>query len=229
MSGVLTVQGTPERVLTEWDVDLLRTFAEHAGVLLDNARVYDEMRQTAAIDSITGVPNHRHFQSRLKQEVERARKAGHDLSLLVIDIDTFKEINDRFGHIEGDRVLSEIAVRINGQLRAHDVLARYAGDEFVVILPEVNSRVSLEIAARLLRAVRSRPFELSNGETAVVTLSIGAATFPDDGDTDEEIINAADTAMYLAKGYGRDAVCHFRDIALLDSGVMPVPINRPTT
>lgn len=225
MLGVLTVQGTAERPLTEWDVNLLQTFAEHAGVLLDNARVYDEMRQTAAIDSITGVPNHRHFQYRLKQEVERARKAGHDLSLLVIDIDTFKEINDRFGHMEGDRILGEIAARLNGQLRSQDVLARYAGDEFVVILPDVSSRVSLEIAARLLRAVRSRPFELSNGETAVVTLSIGAATFPEDASTDEELISAADTAMYLAKGYGRDAVCHFRDIALLDSGITPVPIN----
>ncbi len=214
--GVLTVQGTADQPLSEWDLTLLRTFAENAGVLLNNARVYDEMRRTAALDSITGVPNHRHFQQRLQQEIDRARKADTELSLLVIDIDTFKEFNDRFGHIEGDRILNEIASRLQGQLRDHDLLARYSGDEFVVILPEVTSRVSLEIAARLLRAVRSRPFELPNGETAVITLSIGAATFPTDASIDEELIAAADTAMYLAKGYGRDAVCHFRDIALLD-------------
>lgn len=225
LSGVLTVQGTDERGLTEWDVNLLQTFAENAGVLLDNARVYDEMRRTAAMDSITGVPNHRHFQQRLKQDIERARTTDTDLSLLVIDIDTFKEINDRFGHMEGDRILSEIAKRLQGQLRSPDLLARYAGDEFVVILPDVTRRVSLEIAARLLRAVRSRPFELSKGDTAVVTLSIGAATFPEDATTDEELIGAADTAMYLAKGYGRDAVCHFRDIALLDGGITPAPIS----
>jgi diguanylate cyclase len=135
-------------------------------------------------------------------------------------------LNDRFGHIEGDKVLAEIAARIKDQLRVQDVLARYAGDEFVVILPGVPMRVSLEIAARLLRAVRSRPFELTNGENTVVTLSIGAATYPEDGDTDEELIGAADTAMYLAKGYGRDAVCHFRDVALLDSGVAREPLVR---
>ncbi len=225
--GVLTVQGTDEHPLTEWDLTLLRTFAENAGVLLNNARVYDEMRRTAALDSITGVPNHRHFQERLRQEVDRARKSDSELSLLVVDIDTFKEFNDRFGHIEGDRILSEIASRLQGQLRDQDLLARYAGDEFVVILPDVTSRVSLEIAARLLRAVRSRPFELPNGDTTVITLSIGAATFPADASSDEELISAADTAMYLAKGYGRDAVCHFRDIALLDSGnALPVGNGR---
>lgn len=225
--GVLTVQGTAEHPLTEWDLTLLRTFAENAGVLLNNARVYDEMRKTAALDSITGVPNHRHFQQRIKEEIDRARKTDSELSLLVLDIDSFKEFNDRFGHIEGDRILNEIASRLQGQLRDHDLLARYAGDEFVVILPEVTSRVSLEIAARLLRAVRSRPFEFPNGDTAVITLSIGAATFPADAASDEELIYAADTAMYLAKGYGRDAVCHFRDIALLDSGnALPVGNGR---
>lgn len=225
--GVLTVQGTSEHPLTEWDLTLLRTFAENAGVLLNNARVYDEMRKTAALDSITGVPNHRHFQQRLREEVARARKLDTELSLLVVDIDTFKEINDRFGHIEGDRILNEIASRLQGQLRDQDLLARYAGDEFVVILPEVSSRVSLEIAARLLRAIRSRPFELPNGNTAVITLSIGAATFPADAGEVEELIGAADTAMYLAKGYGRDAVCHFRDIALLDGGnALPREMDR---
>lgn len=218
ITGVLTVQGTAEHELTDWDAGLLRTFAESAGVLLANTQTYDEMRSTASMDSITGVANHRFFLQRLRQAMDRARRQDEELSLLVIDIDTFKDLNDRFGHIEGDHILAEIAKRLNNQLRGDDFLARYAGDEFVVILPGVTMRVSLEIAARLLRAIRSRPFELSNGETVVVTLSIGAATFPADASTEEELIAAADTAMYLSKGYGRDAVCHFRDVALLDAG-----------
>jgi diguanylate cyclase (GGDEF)-like protein len=226
ITGVLTVQGTDERTLTDWDVNILRTFAENVGVLLANTRTYDEMRNTASLDSITGVANHRFFQQRMRQMIEHARRDEQELSLLVIDIDSFKDLNDRFGHIEGDHVLVEIAQRLNSQLRGEDLLARYAGDEFVVILPGVNMRVSLEIAARLLRAVRSRPFEMTNGETVVVTLSIGAATYPEDATGDEELIGAADTAMYLAKGYGRDAVCHFRDVALLDSGRQRDPIVR---
>jgi len=226
ITGVLTVQGTRERKLTDWDVNILRTFAENVGVLLANTRTYDEMRNTASLDSITGVANHRFFQQRLRQMIEQARRDEQELSLLVIDIDSFKDLNDRFGHIEGDHVLVEIAQRLDGQLRGEDMLARYAGDEFVVILPGVSMRVSLEIAARLLRSVRSRPFEMTNGETVVVTLSIGAATYPDDATSDEELIGAADTAMYLAKGYGRDAVCHFRDVALLDSGRQSDPVVR---
>ncbi len=217
LTGVLTIQGTADHMLTNWDVSLLQTFAESAGVLLANTRAYDEMRSSASVDSITGIANHRFFIQHLQQEMEAARRDERDLSLLVIDIDTFKEINDRFGHIEGDRVLAEIASRLTNQLREVDLLARYAGDEFVVVLPGVTMRASLEIAARLLRAVRSRPFELSDGDSIVVTLSIGAATFPADADTHEELIAAADTAMYLAKGYGRDAVCHYRDVSLLDS------------
>jgi diguanylate cyclase (GGDEF)-like protein len=226
ITGVLTVQGTRERMLTDWDVNILRTFAENVGVLLANTQTYDEMRSSASLDSITGVANHRFFQQRLRQVIEQARRSDQELSLLVIDIDSFKDLNDRFGHIEGDHVLVEIAKRLNSQLRGEDLLARYAGDEFVVVLPGVNMRVSLEIAARLLRSVRSRPFEMSNGETVVVTLSIGAATYPEDATSDEELIGAADTAMYLAKGYGRDAVCHFRDVALLDSGRQRDPIVR---
>ena len=226
ITGVLTVQGTRERMLSDWDVNILRTFAENVGVLLANTRTYDEMRSTASLDSITGVANHRFFQQRLRQVIEHARRDDQELSLLVIDIDSFKDLNDRFGHIEGDHVLVEIAQRLNSQLRGEDLLARYAGDEFVVVLPGVSMRVSLEVAARLLRSVRSRPFEMSSGETVVVTLSIGAATYPEDATSDEELIGAADTAMYLAKGYGRDAVCHFRDVALLDSGRHRDPIVR---
>ena len=218
ITGVLTVQGTDEHELTPWDVNLLRTFAEFVGILLANSQTFDQMRSTASMDSITGVPNHRYFLERLRKEIQHARREDAELSLLVIDIDSFKDLNDRFGHIEGDHVLAEIAKRLGSQLRSEDTLARYAGDEFVVVLPGVSMRVSLEIAARLLRAVRSRPFELTNGENVVVTLSVGAASYPDDATGDEELIAAADTAMYLAKGYGRDAVCHFRDVALLDSG-----------
>lgn len=227
LTGVLTVQGTPDHTLSNWDVGLLQTFAESAGVLLANTRAYDEMRSSASVDSITGIANHRFFIQQLQQEMEAAQREEKDLSLLVIDIDTFKDINDRFGHIEGDRVLGEIASRLTNQLREIDLLARYAGDEFVVILPGVTMRASLEIAARLLRAIRSRPFELADGDNIVVTLSIGAATFPADATTYEELIGAADTAMYLAKGYGRDAVCHYRDVSLLDGAdVEASPVVR---
>jgi GAF domain-containing protein len=136
LAGVLNIEGTAQRPVTEMDLALMKIFAEHAGTLLHNARLYEQMEQLASRDPITGLPNSREFRKRLDEEMQRAERYRRPLAVMVIDLDHFKQVNDEFGHLAGDEVLRAVGRRINGVLRQSDLLARYAGDEFVVILPE---------------------------------------------------------------------------------------------
>jgi len=199
LAGVLNIEGTAERPMTEADMELMQTFAEHAGTLLNNARMYERMELLASSDPITGLPNYREFQKRLDEELRRADRYSRPLSLLVIDLDRFKQINDEFGHLAGDEVLRAIGRRINAVLRQTDMLARYAGDEFVVILPESDHEAAEATAARLQHAVSSEPFGVQGYPPRSVLLSVGIATYPDDGVNPEALIKLADDAMYAQK------------------------------
>jgi diguanylate cyclase (GGDEF)-like protein len=204
--GILNVEGTAERPVTERDLHLLTTFAEHAGVLLNNARAYAALSKEATLDAMTGVPNLRYFQQQLQIEMDQARRDRGPLSLAVIDMDYLKEINDSYGHLAGDQVLCELAKRMSGQLRGVDMLARYAGDEFVAILPGVDEERATEVAQRLVDAARATPIVLPNGTAVRLSVSIGIATFPDDADSSTELLRAADMAMYVAKETGKNRV-----------------------
>jgi diguanylate cyclase (GGDEF)-like protein len=195
LGGVLNVEGTAERPVTARDLDLLQTFAEHAGTLLHNARLYEQMRLLATRDPITDLPNHRVFRERLHEEVRRAERYDRPLSLLLLDLDDFKAINDELGHQAGDAILRELAARLRAALRDTDLLARYAGDEFVALLPEASPEHTCGTVQRLRQAITRQPFSVP----ARVEFSIGAACYPADARGEDELIDAADRAMYRDK------------------------------
>ena len=162
----------------------------------------------ANYDTLTALPNRNMFQDRLSQEMKKARRDGLFLALLFIDLDQFKEINDRFGHEMGDALLVEAASRIAACVRASDTLARLGGDEFVVILPGLDSVTSSERVAQQIIASLNRPFLLGSGSGSV-SASIGIALHPSDANDPEQLLRNADQAMYAAKNAGRNRYSYF--------------------
>jgi diguanylate cyclase (GGDEF)-like protein len=156
------------------------------------------------IDPLTGVWNRRYLDRALREQVKRHGRFGSTFGLLVIDVDRFKRINDRFGHAVGDAVLTEVAHTIDGSIRSDiDVLARFGGEEFVVVLPETDSSGAVVAAEKIRTLVAESTFE-SEGVPVPVTVSVGAAACPEDGEGEERVLAAADAAMYRAKAAGRN-------------------------
>ncbi len=159
----------------------------------------DQLATLALSDPITGLGNHRFFQDQLRVEIERAKRHQRIVSLLMMDVDHFKSWNDQYGHPAGDQLLKEVAALLQQGLRTIDWIARYGGDEFAMILPDTNTKYSLEIAERL----RNKFSSLHQGPVQV-SLSFGIATFPDHASTAKELISCADKALYQAKKEGRN-------------------------
>ncbi|HSK53377.1 MAG TPA: sensor domain-containing diguanylate cyclase [Clostridia bacterium] len=188
-----------------WDeqrLQLARTMANEAAMALENARLYEDARNLADRDPLTGFYNHRFLHERLGEEVVRAQRARKPLSVLMLDLDDFKLVNDTFGHLFGDRVLTWTAELIRSTLRGSDIPARYGGDEFAIILPETDLDEARRAAERILEAFRDRPFVGEQRGPVPVTASIGVATYPDTGRTPTDLIAAADRALYAVKRDG---------------------------
>ncbi len=175
-----------------------------------------DLKHQALKDSLTGLFNHGHFHEAFEAEISRSRRHRHDLSLLFIDVDHFKQYNDRMGHPAGDRLLLRLADTIAGRrisgapgARNSDVAARYGGEEFVVILPETDLQGALTRAERLRRFVASTQVEGGSEQPlGCVSVSIGVASYPGDGEDKKTLIEIADQGMYAAKRAGRNRVCH---------------------
>ncbi len=187
-------------------ITLARTMTHEAAMALENARLYDVARNLADRDPLTGFYNHRYLHERLAQEVVRAVRTRRPLSVLMLDLDDFKLVNDSCGHLYGDRVLVHVAELIRSTGRASDVVARYGGDEFAVILPETDRTEARVVAERILRAIRAAPFAAEGREAFPVAASIGVASHPDDARTPTELIRIADDALYASKGAGGNQV-----------------------
>lgn len=168
----------------------------------------EKIRYQANYDTLTDLPNRSLFFDRLSQALKQARREEGRLALQFIDLDNFKQINDRMGHASGDLVLREVARRLQSCIRESDTVARFGGDEFAIILSKADNTESARIVARKIINSFTRPFHIA-AQTARTTVSIGTAFYPVDGDTAETLLTNADVAMYQAKKQGRDMVCDF--------------------
>ena len=202
--GVLNVADPLDgRSFGDDDLVTLELLASHIGACLLQREQGEAMQRLAETDPLTWLFNRRHFDQRLEAELNRALRAEHLVSLLMIDVDKFKTINDRFGHRVGDAVLKAVAVGIKQAVRVYDVPTRYGGDEFAVILPESDSEVASRVARRVLEktAAQTLPLELA-AEGLAIGLSIGVATFPRPSGDGAALVEFADSAMYKAKSGG---------------------------
>ncbi|GAB3946465.1 hypothetical protein GCM10027614_40050 [Micromonospora vulcania] len=187
------------------DLVTLRTFAGHAAVAVDNVRVHEEAQRLSLTDPLTGLWNYRYLRESIRREVERASRFGRMLSVLALDLDRFKDVNDTYGHAAGDTVLAEFARRVRGEIREVDLAFRQGGEEFVLLLPETDARGAAIVAERLGAAVRETAVALgAYAGPVVVTVSVGIAVYPDHGSTGRAVLGAADDALYAAKAAGRD-------------------------
>lgn len=165
-----------------------------------------ELRRLATRDALTGMLNRREFNRILAEETERASRYGRSFSLVMLDLDHFKSVNDRYGHPAGDAVLVEIAARIMGELRQVDRAARVGGEEMAIMLLELDHDEAMEVAGRHAESIRETPVVLEDGQKLDITTSVGVATLPQHGSTPAELIAAADKALYAAKHNGRNRV-----------------------
>ncbi|HKZ50508.1 MAG TPA: GGDEF domain-containing protein, partial [Dehalococcoidia bacterium] len=179
---------------------LLTAYAAQASLALENALLYEEVKNQAATDELTGLHNRRSFDLHLESELKRAQRYGHPLSLLFLDVDELKAVNDRYGHLQGDQLLRHLASLLTGVLRKSDVAARFGGDEFVVLLPETTGEEAAAVTERLLGEVT--PCPLLSGGSITWAMSLGVAWLPLDGDYGLDLLRLADEAAYRAKREG---------------------------
>ena len=187
---------------------VLALFAYQAALALENAWLYEQRYQEAITDPLTGLANRRYLQHQLEREVARSQRFGRPLSLLMVDLDDFKLYNDTFGHPAGDKALQVLAQTLEENIRRVDLAARYGGEEFLIVLPETPSEKALVVAQRIVEAVRSLHKAPDSPLRAPLSVSVGVATMPDHAETLEDLILAADVALYYAKrsGKGRAAL-----------------------
>ena len=206
--GVIVLYGrTLPQPFDALDLDTVRSLARQAAVGVENVLLHQEAQRLSITDGLTSLWNYRYMNMRLSQETERAIRFQRSLSALVIDIDHFKQINDRYGHQRGDAILAELANRVISETRAQvDTVARYGGEEFVLILPETPLEGARVVAEKVRDSIASTPFGGDGEESISVTVSIGIACFPQHGTKPQTLLRAADQAMYEAKGRGRNCV-----------------------
>jgi two-component system, cell cycle response regulator len=186
-------------------VETARAIVAQAAVALENARLHRLVEQQALVDSLTGLANRRNLEETLASELARARRLGHELCLVLADLDRFKLVNDRYGHPAGDDVLRAFAHSLAGTIREGDVAGRWGGEEFALILVGVGVAGGVELAERARRATAAHPVTTGVGELVTVTASFGVASCFGTASSDE-LIAAADDALYQAKREGRDRV-----------------------
>lgn len=195
--GIIEVVNKKTGLFDKDDLEMLEALSNQVALAIENARLYEE----AVTDSLTGLYHHRYFELRLSEEIERAKRYAHPLSLIMIDIDHFKSINDRYGHQRGDVVLSSIANILRICTRKGDTVARYGGEEFAIIMPHISGKRAIAAAERLRKTIENIDFG-----GIKLTISIGVSFFEHEAMTKEQIIKLADNALYKAKKNGRNRV-----------------------
>lgn len=201
-SGLLILYRA-EEAFSEDEQQILKIFSTQVSMLLDTIRAREKIVNLADTDDLTGVWNKRHFRRQLPHEIERARTFSVPLALVLFDIDDFKQINDGFGHVIGDVVLSELCGAVRETLRPTDVLTRFGGDEFAIILPHTDSAGAVAVSERILKRVRALTVPTDEEGAIQCSISIGIAEFHRD-DSSNDLIRRADERLYLSKRQGKN-------------------------
>jgi diguanylate cyclase (GGDEF)-like protein len=201
--GVLMLESATPGNFSPEDVAPLESVADICAGAIQNAHYFEKAQQLAYVDGLTGIYNRRYFEMQIASEIERASRYDGRLAIIMVDIDNFKRLNDEFGHLLGDEVLRQVSNVFVQQLRKVDVVCRYGGEEFAILVPQTSGGNALEVADKLRRMVEAYRFP---GVPVKVTISAGVAEFPAHGRTRDELVAAADAAMYDSKEAGRNRV-----------------------
>lgn len=197
--GVLGLYTIFDTLYSADQVRMMELVSKHAATALSNSLVFEETQETALTDRLTGLPNSRYMYLFFEQELMKAEKHNYPITLLMMDLDGFKRVNDQYGHHVGDELLQEIAATLSNQIRREDILVRYAGDEFVAVLIGTTVEQTEEIQMRIQEAIDNAEVEVRNGRKIGTGISTGKAVFPEDGRTLEELMIVADADMYRNK------------------------------
>ncbi len=215
--GILVVDNLLSRIkIKEHYKELLKSFSSLIALAIENIVLFEKIQQMSMYDELTRLPLRRYFNQKIEEEFYRASRFNQPLSLIWIDIDFFKEINDSYGHQVGDIVLEEVAKCIMKTIRKIDFPARYGGDEIVILLPQSNTEHALGLARRLREEIKKKEVDLNMfgiTKKITITVSMGVASYPDDAKNIDELMLKADEALYWVKSKGRDGVISYSEIA----------------
>ena len=206
MLGVIQLVNVRMERLQRSRTFFLQSLCDYAAIAIENAKSVERIQELTITDDCTGLFNARHLYKTLDAEVYRSSRFGYEFSVIFIDLDHFKQVNDTHGHLVGSKLLAEIGYLIKAQLRLIDFAFRYGGDEFVVLLPQTGKDAALVVARRMRDCLRTSIFCQEEGLNLNVRASMGMATYPHDAKTPHEIIRQADEMMYLVKNTTRDNI-----------------------
>jgi diguanylate cyclase (GGDEF)-like protein/putative nucleotidyltransferase with HDIG domain len=203
------------------DMQLLNLIGSQAGIIIENAMLYQQAETRANTDELTGLLNHRAFHERIEEEIARGSRFGGSFSLIMMDIDLFKTYNDIYGHLAGDQVLRKVGRYLESCIRSIDLPFRYGGEEFAVILPESRLDDAYKVAERIRKTIESQ----TSSRSMPITLSLGVGNWPNDGVMKEEVIGIADAALYRAKQTGRNRTCLSSDVLKPETSLIGVELE----
>jgi diguanylate cyclase (GGDEF)-like protein len=194
--GAIALYSKSRTSYTTEHVRLLESVCQHASSALNNALTFEKTKESALIDPLTELPNSRGFYMMLEQRIAECQRMGSEsLAVISMDVDNFRSVNDQYGHAIGDRVLASVAAVMRKELRQMDILTRYAGDEFVAIMPMASSHMAVAVGERIRNAVEAQQFTVRTGKVVQLGVSVGIACFPEEGETTEELLTAAARKM----------------------------------
>lgn len=205
--GAIEIFNPRTDLMTDYTIAFLHILADHAAIAIENAHDVARIQQLTITDDTTGLYNVRHLYEVLAREIELCHREGRPVSLAFLDLDRFKTVNDRHGHLVGSELLASVGRRLQELSRPEDRCFRYGGDEFVILMPATASPAAFTLARSLLQTLMATEFHMANGLTLTVSASVGVATAPADGATLHSVIGVADSRMYTVKGNGRGRVC----------------------